>query len=68
MSKISTGATEPHDVKEHVFSGNTAPDQKIIADTNRISRMPGVLRGKLLFSEDFDNLPPDILEVMENGQ
>ena len=68
MSKISAGATEPHDVKEHVFSGNTAPDQKIIADTNRISRMPGVLRGKLLFSEDFDNLPPDILEVMENGQ
>jgi len=68
MSKISAEATEPHDVKEHVFSGNTAPDQKIIADTNSISRMPGVLRGKLLFSEDFDKLPSDILEVMENSE
>ena len=68
MSKISAEATEPHDVKEHVSSGDTASDPEIVSDISRVSRMPGVLHGKLLFSEDFDNLPSDILEVMENGE
>ncbi|EJC84148.1 antitoxin of toxin-antitoxin stability system [Rhizobium leguminosarum bv. trifolii WSM2297] len=29
-------------------------------------RKPGALRGKIRVSDDFDNLPPDVLEAMED--
>jgi antitoxin (DNA-binding transcriptional repressor) of toxin-antitoxin stability system len=35
--------------------------------TERPPRRPGALRGKIRMAPDFDTLPPDVLDAMEDG-